>query len=170
MFLRFCVRGFGKKERNVLGVDFKDMPNWLTEHGSNQNVGIKQGISVACQLLRVPLLLAAGAPDLLVLPHELIFGRTPSRNHSVEFLRGRPHGLDFRFAVSLLRGNKEAERLSVASCERFSAFEVAGQVLTELSNADLFGFHIAYSVYTIDIFRAGSRSVWGRMFVECSCY
>src|SRR6516225_1221051 len=41
MFLRFCVRGFGKKERNALGVDFEDTPNSLTEHGPNQNVGIQ---------------------------------------------------------------------------------------------------------------------------------
>lgn len=29
-------------------------------------------------------------------------------------------------------------------CERFSAFEVAGEVFTELPNADLFSLHIAY--------------------------
>src|SRR5215471_7446988 len=89
----------------------------------------------------------AGSP---LLPHELIFGRTPGRNHRVEILRCGAHGFDFRFTVPLLRGNKEAERLSMASdCERFSAFEVAGQVLAELAYADLFRFHIAYPVYTI---------------------
>src|SRR5215471_12246025 len=47
MFLRFCVRGFGKKERNALSVDFEDTPNSLTEHGTNQNVGIKhQGLAL----------------------------------------------------------------------------------------------------------------------------
>ena len=47
MFLRFCVRGFGKEERNALGVGFEDTPNSLTEHGSNKNVGIKhQGFAL----------------------------------------------------------------------------------------------------------------------------
>src|SRR5262245_42675022 len=89
----------------------------------------------------------AGSP---LLPHELIFGRTPGRNHRVEILRCGAHGFNFRFAVPLLRGNKEAERLPMASdCERSSTFEVAREVLTELPNANLFGLHIAYPVYTI---------------------
>jgi hypothetical protein len=40
--------------------------------------------------------------------------------------RGWRAGFDFRFAAPLLRGNKEAKRLAVASdCERLPAFEVA---------------------------------------------
>ena len=41
VLLRFCVRGFGKEERNVVRMGFEDTPNPLTEHGSNQNVGIE---------------------------------------------------------------------------------------------------------------------------------
>ncbi len=44
-----------------------------------------------------------------------------------------------------------------SDCERFSAFEVAGEVLAELAYTDLFRFHIAYPVYTIAYF--GNRCI-----------
>ena len=45
--------------------------------------------------------------------------------------------------------------------ERSPAFEVASQVLMELADADLFGFHIAYSVYTVTHSRTDRPKVLG---------
>ena len=56
-------------------------------------------------------------------------------------------------ACALLSRNIEPKRLAVTSDrQRFAAFEVTRQVLAELTHANLFGFHSAYSVYTITYF------------------
>jgi len=51
-----------------------------------------------------PLLLAAGATDLLVLLHEFVFRRAPGCNHGVEFLRGCPHGVNLGLAAFFWAG------------------------------------------------------------------
>src|SRR6476469_6686202 len=90
----------------------------------------------------IPLLLAAGATDLLVLLDEFVLGCTPRCDHGVEFLCGCSHGIDFSLAALLLRRDKEAEGLAVSSDgERFSGLQVTCEVLAELSHADLFGLH-----------------------------
>jgi len=56
-------------------------------------------------------------------------------------------------ACALLSRNIEPKRLAVTSDrQRFAAFEVTRQVLAELTHANLFGFHSAYSVYAITYF------------------
>jgi hypothetical protein len=41
VLLRFRVRGFGNEEGDVVRVGFEDASNPLTEHGTNQNVGVE---------------------------------------------------------------------------------------------------------------------------------
>lgn len=57
----------------------------------------------------IPLFLAACATDLIVFLHELILGNAPLRDHGVEVLGRRAHGLHVRPMTPPLGGNEEAE-------------------------------------------------------------
>lgn len=84
-----------------------------------------------CQLFRIPLLLA-------------------SCNHRGKFPGCGSHRAGFRPLAALLRGNIEAQRLAMAgNSERPAAFQAAREIFTKLANADFFGLHIAYHVYTL---------------------
>src|SRR5579863_7258200 len=111
---------------------------------------IRMLASSTSALFDIPLLLAGSLSDLLIFAHEFVFGGTPRRDHRVELFRGGAHCLDFGLPVSLLRRNEESQRLAVTGdCQQATTFQVACEVLTKFANANLFSFHIAYSLYTI---------------------
>jgi hypothetical protein len=151
VLFRFRICGLGNEERNFICMSLDNSANPLTEDRSNQNVGIDdKGTTFHANLLGLPLLLAASSTDLLVLPHQLVLGCAPLRDHRVELLGGGAHRFYFSLAAAFLRGNKKAQRFAMTSdSERTPAFQVARQVFAELTHADLFGFHIVYPVYTI---------------------
>src|SRR5215831_13045303 len=105
-------------------------------------------------LLGIPLLFAAGATDLLVLLHELVFRRAPRRDHGIEFLSRRPHGVHLGLAALLLGWNIEAEGLAMPSDGKgLSGLQIAREVLAKLAHADLFGFHYCVPCVHNSIFR-----------------
>src|SRR5271165_6109708 len=117
---------------------------------------IKILASSTSALLAIPLLLAGDPPDRFVLVHEFVFGGTPGRDHRVKVLSGGTHRLNFGLPASLLSGNEEAQRLPMARYrQRATALQVAREILSKLADADLFGFHIVYSLYTIATVESG---------------
>src|SRR3954451_8476949 len=81
-------------------------------------------------LLGIPLSFAADATDLLVLPHQIVLRGAPGRDHGIEFLGRRAHGVYLGLAALLLSRNIEAKGLAMpGDGKRLSRFKVACKVL-----------------------------------------
>src|ERR1035437_3437279 len=105
-------------------------------------------------LFGIPLLLAGGPADLLVLVHQLIFGRAPGRDHFIQFSGHGMHGFDFRLTITFLCRNVESEGLAVTcDSQGRTRLQVTRKVLAKFMHTDLDSFHIASLVYTIAQFR-----------------
>src|SRR5258708_6313459 len=145
MLFSFAIYSFRNKERHVFGND-----SMTSRARFPRTARIRIFASTTRALLGIPLFLAGGPTDLLVLVHQLIFTGTPCRDHFVEVLRGGAHCGEFCFAAAFLCGNVETKRLSVPhNRQRSAGFEVACEVLAELADTDLNSSHIVYSLYTI---------------------
>ncbi len=91
------------------------------------------GGSGTIDFVGIPLLPAAGATDLLVLPHEPVFRRAPGCNHGVEFLGRCPQDVNLRLGDLLPGRNIAAEGLAMTSDgKRLSSLKIARRVLAEL--------------------------------------
>src|SRR5215831_13594961 len=83
----------------------------------------------------IPLSFAADATDLLVLLHQIVFRGAPGRDHGIEFLGRRPHGVHLGLAVLLPGRNIEAKGLAMAGDGQWlSGLQVTCQVLAKLTH------------------------------------
>ena len=155
----FCICRFWNEEGNYRRRELRGWNELADRERRESEYWLPvPGLYVPGRLLRVPLLFAAGLAYLLVLFHQLIFRCAPGGDHSIQIFLSSAHGFDFCLAAPLLLSKVEAERLTMTSdSKRFAAFELTRKVSAKLTDANLFGFHSAYSVCSISYLAVGLK-------------